>query len=106
MAPKPPTAPGVFTFGLESACLNEDISLDELCPCIKCLHGKSPGIDGIVADMIKDGGDLVNEFLLWLFNCMLVSHFPEHLSVGLITAIYMSGDKSDMSNYRGITVGL
>ena len=36
---------------------------------------------------------------------MLASHFPERLSVGLITAVYKSGDKSDMSNYRGITVG-
>jgi len=36
---------------------------------------------------------------------MLASHFPERLSVGLITAVYKSGDKSDMGNYRGITVG-
>ncbi len=36
---------------------------------------------------------------------MLVSHFPKQLSVGLITAVYKSGDQSDMSNYRGITVG-
>ncbi len=36
---------------------------------------------------------------------MLVSHFPKQLSVGLITAVYKSGDKSDMSNYRGSTVG-
>ena len=35
---------------------------------------------------------------------LLASHFPERLSVGLITAIYMSGVKFDMSNYRGITV--
>ena len=36
---------------------------------------------------------------------MLADHFPERLSVVLITAVYKSGDKSDMSNYRGITVG-
>ena len=36
---------------------------------------------------------------------MLAGHFPERLSVGLITAVYKSGNKSDMSNYRGITVG-
>ena len=36
---------------------------------------------------------------------MLASHLPERLSVGLITAVYKSGDKSDMSNYRGITAG-
>ena len=36
---------------------------------------------------------------------MLVSHFPKQLSVGLITAVNKSGNKSDMSNHRGITVG-
>ena len=36
---------------------------------------------------------------------MLTNHFPKQLSVGLITAFYKSGDKGDMSNYRGITVG-
>ena len=36
---------------------------------------------------------------------MLASHLPERLSVGLSTAVYKSGEKSDMSNYRGITVG-
>lgn len=86
--------------------MNKDISLDELSFCIKRLkRGKSPGNDGILADMLKDGGDLVQECLLWLFNCMLASQFPERLSVGLITAVYTSGDKTDMSNYRGITVG-
>ena len=36
---------------------------------------------------------------------MLVDYFPKQLSVGLITAVYNSGDKGDMSNYRSITVG-
>ena len=36
---------------------------------------------------------------------MLAGHFLERLSVGLINAIYNFGDKSDMSSYRGITVG-
>ncbi len=36
---------------------------------------------------------------------MLASHFSERLSVGLITAVYKSGDKFYMGNYRGITVG-
>ena len=80
--------------------------LSELRDCIKRLkRGRSPGIDGILAEMIKDGGDLLETCLLWLFNCMLASHFPKRLSVGLITAVYKSDDKSDMSNYRGITVG-
>lgn len=97
MAPQPPTARCIYSWLLESAC----IALDELCSCIKRLcHGKSPGIGGNVADMIKDGRGLVNKFFLWLFNCMLVSHFPAHLPVGL------TGYKSYLSNYRDITVSL
>ena len=36
---------------------------------------------------------------------MLASHFPQRLFVGPIAAVYKSGDKPDMSNYRGFTVG-
>ena len=54
--------------------------------------------------MLKDGGDVLLNCLL-VINLMLTNHFPKQLSVGLITAVYKSGDKGDMSNYRGITVG-
>ena len=60
--------------------LNEDITIEELCSCIKQLkHGKSPGIDGILIHMIKDGGGNVQQSLLWLFSCMHAGHFPERL---------------------------
>ena len=36
---------------------------------------------------------------------MLVNTSAKQLSVGLITAVYKSGDRGDMSSYRGITVG-
>ena len=80
--------------------------LDELSACIKRLEGgKSLGIDGVLADMIKDGGSLLKECLLWLFKCILASHFPERLSIGVINAVHKSGDKSNMSTCRGITIG-
>ena len=47
----------------------------------------------------------MNDSLLWLLACMLASQFPERLSVGLVTAVHKSGDNSDMSVYRGISVG-
>ena len=82
------------------------VTSDELHDCIKRLkRNKSAGIDGILSEMVKDGGDVLHSCLLVIFNLMLVSHFPKQLSVGLITAVYKSGDKSDMSNYRGITAG-
>ncbi len=55
--------------------------------------------------MVKNGGEVLHSCLLIIFNLMLVTHFPKQLSVGLITAVYKSGDKSDVSIYRGITVG-
>ena len=61
------------------------------------------GIDGILADMIKDGGDLVQlDVAVQLHACQPL---PERLSVGLITVVYKSGGKFDMGHYRGITVG-
>ena len=75
-APTRPGAPGVSTPGPDNACLYDDVTLVELSACIKRI-----------------------------FNCILASHFPERLSIGLITAVYNSGDRNNMSNYRGITVG-
>ena len=81
------------------------ITAEELHVCIKKLkRGKSPGIDGVSADMVIDGGDLLHD-CLFLFNRMLATSFPECLSVGMITAVFKSGVNSDMNNYRGITVG-
>ena len=52
-----------------SSAFNVDISIDELHDCIKRLkRSKSPGIDGVLAEMITDGGDLLETRLLWLFN--------------------------------------
>ena len=55
--------------------------------------------------MIEDGSDVLHNCLLVIFNLMLTNHFPTQLYVGLISAVYKSSDKGDMSNYRGITVG-
>ena len=64
-APKRPAAPGVSTPDPDNACLNDDVTLDELSACIRRLkRGKSPGSDGLLADMIKGGGNLVKECLL------------------------------------------
>ena len=105
--PPRPTIPGVSSSSSESdECMFAHITADELQVCIKRLQrGMSPGIDAVCAEMIKDGGELLHTCLLELFNRMLMSHFPECLSVGVITAVFKAGDKKDMGNYRGITVG-
>ena len=96
---------GTSVRAADASCLNAPVTSDELHDCIKRLkRNKSAGIDGILSEMVKDGGEVLHSCLLVIFNLMLVNHFPKQLSIGLITAVYKSGDKSDMSNYRGITV--
>ena len=60
-------------------------------------------MDSVLPNMNKDEGELAKQCLSWLFTRKLARHFPEHLSVELITAALKSGDKADMSSYRGIT---
>ena len=105
--PQRPAASGVSsTSSSDGECMSASITAEELHVCIKKLkRNKSLGIDGASADMVIDGGDLLHDCLLQLFNRMLATSFPECLPVGVITAVFKSGDKSDMSNYRGITVG-
>jgi len=105
--PQRPATSGVSaTSSSDDECMFASITAEELHVCIKKLkRGKSPGIDGVSADMVIDGGDLLHDCLLQLFNRMLATSCPECLSIGMITAVFKSGEKSDMSNYRGITVG-
>jgi len=80
--------------------VNASVTLDELHDCIKQLkRNKSAGIDGKLSEMVKDGGEVLHSCLLVIVNVMLVSHFPKQLSIGLITAVFNSVDKRDMSNY-------
>lgn len=65
-------------------------------------RGKNQGIVGIFPDVIKESdGEFVKQ------SCMLAKHcgFPELLCAGLVTTLYESGNKSEMSNCLGITVG-
>ena len=91
---------GTSVRAADASCLNAPVTSDELHDCIKRLkRNKSAGIDNILSEMVKDGGEVLHNCLLVIFNLMLVSHFPKQLSFGLITAVYKSGDK------REITVG-
>ena len=90
----------------DASCLNASITADELHDCIRRLkRNKSPGIDGVLSGVIKDGSDVLHNCLLVIFNLMLANHFRKQLSVDVITAVYKFGDRGDMSSYRGITVG-
>ena len=71
---------------------------------LKC-H-KAPGIDGIPAEVYKLGGDTLHNKLTDLFAaCWEKGSLPQVLRDAVIVSLYKNkGEKSDCSNYRGITL--
>ena len=68
--------------------------------------GKSPGIDGIPAEVYQQGGEAVLDKLQDLFtNCWENGTLPQDLRDAVIVSLYKNkGEKSDCSNYRGTTL--
>ena len=67
--------------------------------------GKSPGIDGIPAEVYQHGGETVLDKLQDLFtNCWEKGTPPQDLRDAVIVSLYKNkAEKSNCSNYRGIT---
>ncbi len=86
--------------------LNTKITIDEVKQMARSLKtGKSAGIDMINAEQFKYLPDPFLNVFTSLFNKILDSgEFPEEWAIGIIVLLFKSGDKSDLNNYRGITL--
>jgi len=66
---------------------------------------KSPGIDQIPAELIKTGGKTIlceiHKLIISIWN---KEELPEEWKELIILPIYKKGDKTDCSNYRGISL--
>jgi hypothetical protein len=66
---------------------------------------KSPGIDQIPAELIKAGGRItrseIHKLIISIWN---KEEFPEEWKESVIVSIYKKGDKTDCSNYPGISL--
>ena len=68
-------------------------------------NGKAAGIDKIVPELIKALDLSTLEIIVHILNSILDSGiFPEEWTVGVIVILYKDGEKSDLNNYRGITL--
>jgi hypothetical protein len=85
--------------------LSQDIQLCEIADAIKRLkRGKAAGLNGVKVEFVIDGCDALLRILQTLFNKLLSEGFCSSLVVGVIHALFKSGDVSSVDNYRGITV--
>jgi hypothetical protein len=66
---------------------------------------RSPGIDQIPAELIKTGGRIIrcaiHKLIISVWN---KEELPEEWNESIIVPIHNKGDKTDCSNYRGISL--
>ena len=70
---------------------------------LKC--GKAAGSSGIVAEMVKEGGQLVAD-KLWKFirRAWKKVEVPKDWESGIVMPLFKKGDGMNLDNYRGITL--
>ncbi len=68
--------------------------------------GKAPGSDGITAEKLKYGGEIVVDWMMWI--CSLVweqNKVPEDWRKAIILPLYKGkGKREECNNYRGISL--
>jgi hypothetical protein len=86
--------------------LDTNISREEVRLAIKDLkNGKSGGLDGIIPEMLKEGGEEIVDLFTSIFNCVFNNGvYPEEWSKAIIVPIFKKGDKHNPDNYRGISL--
>ena len=90
----------------EDDLLDRDIEICEVQEAInKLKSGKSPGEDGLGADIFKHIDQDCMEALTAIYNKIYSSgEFPTSWSTGIIHPIHKSGPKDTPDNFRGITL--
>lgn len=82
------------------------ITKKEINYTINNMKGDSaPGKDGITINIIKHIKKSISDILEHIFNTILVEcNIPNSFKTALITPIHKGGDKSDITNYRPISL--
>ena len=65
--------------------------------------GKAPGANGVTNEMLKFGGTPIIESLKCIFDTYWRREDIDD-KTGIVVSLYKKGDRSDPSNYRGITL--
>ena len=84
----------------------EPISVENIENQMQALQkNKAIGCDRISAKLLKDAAPVIAPSLAILFNRSLTSgFFPSSWKIGRVTALYKQGDRTNVNNYRPITI--
>ncbi len=72
----------------------------------KLKSGKAPGPDGVTAEMLKYGGEIVIDWMVWICNLAWEqSRVSEAWSKVIIVPLYKGkGKREECNNYRGLSL--
>ena len=85
--------------------LDNDITVDEVNEQIKRLkRNKAAGCDGLAPGILKLLNVTWIMLLTFLFNVMFNGHYPHEWNKQKVFNIFKKGDRSDINNYRGISI--
>ena len=98
-----------FSHYLPPPCLNTmylmPTNATEVKQIVMSLKKKSPGCDGIIADIVKKTYPFYLDVLVHLINLSLSQGvFPSELKLAKVIPLYKGGDKELMNNYRPISI--
>lgn len=82
--------------------ITDDYIFDKIC---QLSNNKSPGLDGFQVKLLKLAAPIICKPLAYICNLSLAtSTFPHEWKQAKVTPIFKDGDRSDVSNYRPISV--
>ena len=84
----------------------EDLSFKEFETAFNSLkRNKAMGTDGINGNVIIDVYDTIKDILFRVFKASIQQGiFPNDLKIAKVTPLFKSGDQTDVSNYRPISI--
>ena len=84
--------------------LDEVPSRGEIKAVSQMNNNKAPGIDGITAEILKNGSEKMFDLLEQIIQSVWESEVPQDWRDAIVVSLYKKGLKSDCSNFRGISL--